>query len=238
MNNQLAVIIPTFNEAENIESLLNHLILNASKKELLSICVIDGGSTDNTIGIINSFIKKHPNENIKCIASNKGRAKQMNNGVNNTEGNILYFLHADSFPPKNFDASIRDEISKGNTAGCFTMKFNSKHWWLKLAGWLTQFNSIACRGGDQSLFITRDLFKELGGYDEKYTIYEDQDLISKLYTRKNFTIIKQWLTTSARRYESNGIWKLQYHFWTIYVKKFFGATADELHDYYLKYIKD
>lgn len=238
MNNHITIIIPTLNEAENIERLLAHIISHASENNHYDICVVDAYSTDDTKLLVRRFIDKHPEVTIQCILSEKGRAKQMNKGVYSTKGEILYFLHADSFPPKNFDAFIRNEVNQGNTAGCFTMKFDSNHWWLKLAGWLTQFNSIACRGGDQSLFITRDLFNELGGYDEKYTIYEDQDLISKLYARKNFTIIKQWLTTSARRYESNGIWKLQYHFWTIYVKKFFGATADELHDYYLKYIKD
>ena len=34
----------------------------------------------------------------------------------------------------------------------------------------------------------------------------------------------------------HGIWKLQYHFWVIYIKKWFGANAQELHNYYKKYI--
>ncbi|HCY82348.1 MAG TPA: glycosyl transferase family 2, partial [Xanthomarina gelatinilytica] len=44
------------------------------------------------------------------------------------------------------------------------------------------------------------------------------------------------LKTSARRYETHGIWKLQYHFWAIYVKKWFGASPDELYKYYKKHI--
>ena len=74
-------------------------------------------------------------------------------------------------------------------------------------------------------------------YDESYAIYEDNILINELYKRKQFVVIPHWLTTSARRYEEMGIWKLQYHFWTIYVKKWFGASAEDIHRYYLKYIK-
>jgi len=66
------------------------------------------------------------------------------------------------------------------------MKFKSTHWWLRLAGWFTKFNWRACRGGDQSQFIIKDLFNEIGGYDETYTIYEDNILISELYERKQF----------------------------------------------------
>ena len=71
----------------------------------------------------------------------------------------------------------------GNLAGCFKMKFDSNHWWLKLASWFTQYRWRACRGGDQSQFITKNLFKSLGGFDERFTVYEDNDLINKLYAR-------------------------------------------------------
>ena len=118
------------------------------------------------------------------------------------------------------------------------MKFDCNHWWLQLAGWLTQFKWRACRGGDQSQFITKELFQELGCFNEQFTVYEDNDLINKLYLQKEFVVIQKWITTSARRYETNGVWKLQYHFWTIYVKKWFGASADDLYAYYMKYIKD
>ncbi|MCB0462448.1 MAG: glycosyltransferase family 2 protein [Flavobacteriaceae bacterium] len=173
---------------------------------------------------------------IKLISSPRGRAKQMNTGSELASGTILYFLHADSFPPKHFDQHIIDEVEKGNLAGCFRLQFNNNHWWLRLASWLTQFSWRACRGGDQSQFITKPLFDDIGGFDESYTIYEDNILINELYKRKQFKVINKKLITSARRYKKHGIWKLQYHFWVIYVKKWLGATAYELYAYYKKHI--
>jgi rSAM/selenodomain-associated transferase 2 len=228
--NRISIIIPILNEAETISNLLNHLIKNSTKENISEIIIVDGGSTDSSQNEISKY------QNITLLNSPKGRAKQMNSGAKHATGTILYFLHADSFPPKNFDTHILNEIQKGNSAGCFRMKFNSNHLWLKLAGWLTKLPFKFCRGGDQSQFITKLLFNEIGGFDENFIIYEDNDLISKLYKINQFVVIQKWLVTSARCYNKNGIMKLQWHYWTIHIKKFFGASPQELNQYYKKYI--
>lgn len=232
--NKISIIIPVLNEAEHIKNLLNHLIENASAEHIAEFIFVDGGSSDGTFEEILSFRPDGFQVDIKLINSDKGRAKQMNAGAKEAKGSILYFLHADSFPPKNFDKLIINEITKDNKAGCFRMQFNSNHWWLKLAGWLTALPFRACRGGDQSQFITRELFDTLGGYDETFTIYEDNDLIKKLYALKEFVVIQKWLTTSARCYKKHGVWKTQYHFWRIHLKNKLGASPSELKTYYFK----
>jgi len=221
------------NEAESIASVLEHLLENSTSKNIAEIIVVDGGSVDGSQNIVNKFV---PSNKIQLLNAHKGRAKQMNFGANHATGTILYFLHADSFPPKNFDNLIIQEVIKGNLAGCFRLQFDNNHWWLQLAGWLTQFSWRASRGGDQSQFITKQLFTEIGGFDENFTIYEDNILINELYARKQFVVIQDKIKTSARLYDKHGVWTLQYHFWTIYIKKWFGASADELYTYYQKYI--
>lgn len=228
----ISIIIPVLNEANNIGRLLLHLTENSSYENVSEIIVVDGGSTDRTV----ETVKKFTLTDIKLISSPKGRAKQMNIGAKESTGKILYFLHADTFPPKNFDKFIIDKVKNGHEAGCFRMEFDSSHWWLRLAGWLTQFNLKACRGGDQSLFITKSLFDTIGGYNENYIIYEDNILIGELYKRRQFTVINKKIKTSARLYKKVGIWKLQYHFWTIHIKNWLGASADEMLAYYKKNI--
>lgn len=233
---KISIIIPVLNEAENIGNLLQHLTKNSSEKNISELIIVDGGSTDGTVEIVNNFKPNRFLKPIRFLKTTKGRAKQMNLGAKHAKGDILYFLHADAFPPKGFDQAIISEVNKGHLAGCFRMQFDSNHWWLRLASWLTQFSWRACRGGDQSQFITKTLFNYIGGYDESYIIYEDNILINQLYKRKQFVVINKKIRTSARLYKKVGVWKLQYHFFAIYVKRWFGASPDEMLAYYQKNI--
>ncbi len=116
------------------------------------------------------------------------------------------------------------------------MQFDSNHWWLRLASWFTQFRWRACRGGDQSQFITQELFKDIGGFNEEYAIYEDNILINELYRRNEFIVLNKKIKTSARLYNKYGVWKVQYHFFRIYLKRWLGASADTMYSYYKKHL--
>jgi rSAM/selenodomain-associated transferase 2 len=211
----------------------------------MQVYVIDGGSTDGTPEVVNQFMNSCDGGDFEVRfreSNTKGRAAQMNLGAelafqeNGSEQNhVLYFLHADSFPPKDFDQMILNAVDQGHPAGCFRMRFNSTNWWLRFTGWLTRFEWKAARGGDQSQYITASLFEEIGGYDENYPIYEDYQLIRELYSRSIYHVIPAQLMTSARRYEEKGVFKLQWFYLNIYWRKFMGADAQELYRYYQRW---
>jgi len=228
---KISLIIPVLNEensiVKNIKTIENR-ILDPKNCEII---IIDGQSTDQTFNLITA------NKNLKVYQSEKGRGKQMNFGAQKATGDILYFLHIDSIPPLHFDHEILNAIKANHSVGCFKMKFNHKHWWLFLAGWFTQFNLKYFRGGDQSLFITKELFNKTGGFKEEAQIFEDYYFIRKLYQEHSFHVIQKNIITSARRYLDNGVFKLQYHFWMLYIKKWLGASDQALKKYYSKNIK-
>ncbi|WP_298545356.1 TIGR04283 family arsenosugar biosynthesis glycosyltransferase [uncultured Aquimarina sp.] len=229
---KISIIIPILNEAATICKLLSHLIQVANTKDTIEeIIIVDGGSVDESIKTVQNFSNTQ-STTIKVVCSEKGRAKQMNAGAAKASGDILYFLHADSFPPKNYDQYIVEEVYRENEAGCFRMKFDSNHWWLRFLGWLTQFESKRCRGGDQSQFITASLFKKINGYDEAYVVYEDNDLVDRLFAINKFVIIPKYVVTSARRYREVGVWRLQYHFLNIHMRRWLGASSEDLYRYY------
>ncbi len=204
----------------------------SSKNVVKEILVVDGGSEDNSQTLVQNLAQSHRDINIKLVTSTKGRAIQLNKGAEMATAEVLYFLHADSYPPPNFEDDIINQVKHGNLAGCFRMKFDSTHWWLRFTGWLTRFNSKKCRGGDQSQFITKKLFNDIGKYNESFVVYEDNDLVERLFAKKQFVIIPKYITTSARRYEEVGIWRLQYHFLNIHLRKWMGASSEDLYKYY------
>ena len=225
----ISIIIPVLNEEKYIKDVLFSISANARTKCIKEILVIDGGSTDQTITNAEAY-------GATVLKSKKGRAAQMNFGATNANGEILYFLHVDTLPPEGFDKEIIQEFKKGFEVGCFQMHFNSNSKFLKFFSWCTRINHHICRGGDQSLFITRKLFHLLDGFNESYIVYEDNEFIQRVYKLKPFKIISSAVTTSARRYEERGMIRLQYHFGIIHLKHRLGANPKDLYQYYLKHI--
>jgi len=228
-NPQISIIIPVLNEEASISKILRYLKSNSSKENIKEILIVDGGSTDNTISIASADASK-------VLISQKGRAKQMNLGAAHATGEILYFLHVDTLPPNNFDTSIIEAISNGHQTGCFQMKFDSKSRFLNFFAWFSRVNHKLCRGGDQSLFIAKNLFEKSQGFNENYVVYEDNEFIGRLYDLVPFKILSRHVRTSARRYEERGEVALQYHFGMIHLKNYFGAGPEQLYDYYKRKI--
>lgn len=227
----ISIIIPVLNEEKTIHLLLDYLLNIRNLNYTKEIFVVDGGSTDSTLAILKSY------SSIIVLQSEKGRAKQMNFGAKKATSEILYFLHCDTFPPVDFDQEIIKKVNKGNLSGCFKMKFNNNHIVLKVSQWFTQFNNKWCRGGDQSLFIEINLFKKLNGFNERMQIYEDNELIHRLYKNSKFIVIQKTITTSARKYLKNGVWKLQFHFMMVHIQYSLGYNQEKLIKYYKKNIK-
>jgi len=228
-NPTISIIIPVLNEENHIGLLISYLEGNSAPKNIKEILVIDGGSSDNSVAVLKEY-------EVNILHSEKGRAKQMNLGAKKAKGDILYFLHADTLPPKNFDQHIINAITKKHEAGCFQMRFDSDNWLLRFFAGFTKYNHKICRGGDQSLFISTALFKKTKGFNEDYIVFEDNEFIGRLYKKTNFKILPFHVKTSARKYRKHGVVKLQYHFGVIHLKNYLGAGPDKLYDYYKRKI--
>ena len=226
---QISIIIPVLNEEDYIKKVLLSIKNNASSNQVKEVLVIDGGSEDTTV-------KEATKAGARVISTSKGRALQMNVGAAIATGDILYFLHVDTLPPKDFDLEILQAYTEGFKVGCFRMKFDTTHLFLDIFAWFTRLNTQICRGGDQSLFILKTLFEKANGFNESYRIYEDNEFIRRIYKMADFKVLNNTVTTSSRRYDKKGVLALQWHFGMIHLKHFFGAGPDTLHRYYVKHI--
>jgi cellulose synthase/poly-beta-1,6-N-acetylglucosamine synthase-like glycosyltransferase len=144
------------------------------------------------------------------LCPHKGRAAQLNYGASQAGGQILYFLHADTYPPPTFLADIRRALGPANCgSGCYRLAFDYPHWFLRLSAWFTRFDVELVRFGDQSLFVRREVFEQAGRYRADMIMLEDQEIIGRLRRYGRFQILPTTVVTSARKYLDNGIFRLQ-----------------------------
>lgn len=194
---KLSIIIPTLNEGQYLGRLLKHFLANAPEET--EIIVVDGGSTDTTLSLAKSY-------KVRFFETEKGRAKQMNKGAQEATGDILYFVHADTMPPACFYSEIKKSIQDGKESGCFRFKFDSDKWILRVNNLVARLNLLIVRGGDQSLFVKKDLFNEIGGFDNEMVIMEEYPVLDKLMKRKTFKIVPKKILISDRKYH-NRSWR-------------------------------
>lgn len=228
---KITVIIPTYNEQDFIADLVQYLESDPSSDYLAEIIVVDGGSEDDTQS-------EAEQAGATVIPSKlKSKALQMNLGAVHAQSEILYFLHADTFPPKGFAKTIMSSISSGVIAGCFRLKFDLSHWFLNFNCWFTRFNLNVFRFGDQSLYVNASAFHRISGFDPKRILLEDQEIIKRLQRVGEFKVLDQAVVTSARQYRKNGIFRLQVIYYILYTLYRLGASQSFLWRRYRQWVK-
>lgn len=227
----ISIIIPTYNEETVIGKLITHLQNDEDGKNIVEIIVSDGGSKDATeqrvmaTGV--TFLK----------SQKKGRAAQMNAGAAIAKAPILYFLHADSFPPAGFTTAIMQKIREGYGSGCYRLQFDYNHWFLELNCWFTRFDVNAFRFGDQSLFVKREVFAQINGFDENLHVFEDQEIISRVRKYCRFKVLPDTIITAARKYHDNGVYRTQAIYFLLYFMYKFGYSQEHMINKYRSLIK-
>ena len=193
-NPAISVIIPALNEAQRLPGLLASLV---GQRWLREIIVSDGGSTDNTRSVCHQY-------SAIWVSPGRGKALQMNRAAERASGNILLFLHADTFLPPDALDSLVEILSNGYVAGTFRMAFDAPSPLLRFYARFTAVNSTIFTYGDQGLFLPKSMFDKVGGYPET-PFLEDIGIVKRLKRfgpmgKSNVRII-----TSARRFKETGI---------------------------------
>lgn len=198
----LSVIIPTYNEAANIARLVADLRRH-DPTGAVEVLVVDAGSPDGT-----AEVAQRAGATV-LRAPRPGRAAQMNYGARQARGEVLYFVHADVGIHPGYVATLRAAVAQGHAAGCYRFRFDSEHPLLRINSYGTRFKGLMSRGGDQTLFVTRALFERLGGFNERFVIMEDFEIIQRIRKITSFYIVPQDVVVSARKYETNGWLRVQ-----------------------------
>ena len=216
---KVSIIVPTFNEADNIVATLQPL--QSLRQQGHEIIIADGGSDDATIKLARPLADH-------IIDSAKGRARQMNSGAQQAGGDALLFLHADTLLPSRAVELIQQGLQTKQW-GRFDVQLTGRQPVLRvielMMNWRSGITGIAT--GDQAIFIKRELFNNIGGYAD-IAIMEDIAISKTLRRHSRPACIKAKLTTSSRRWEQYGILKTVILMWRLRLAYFCGAKPEQL----------
>jgi rSAM/selenodomain-associated transferase 2 len=219
----LSVIVPALNEERGIGETLRR----ARRPGVREIIVVDGGSVDGTRAVA------HELANV-VLSAPRGRAAQMNAGAAYAGGDILLFLHADTLVPDGFAQVIVRACSEpGVVGGRFDVTLMPSSPLLRLTGelmnWRSRLSHIAT--GDQGIFIRRDVFMRLGGYAD-IPLMEDIDLSRRMKRAGRVACLPQRVTTSARRWQTQGVVRTILLMWSLRALYFLGVSPARLRRLY------
>ncbi len=164
------------------------------------ILIGDGGSDDGTPEIAQQ-------ENVRCIGSARGRAVQMNAAAEEATGDLFLFLHADSYLDPNAFASMQNAMQNdGLVGGAFSLHIDSDkpslHRISRMATWRSRTLNMVY--GDQGIFVRPEVFRELNGF-APLPICEDLDFFQRLSRHGKTVVLKETISTSARRWDAEGV---------------------------------
>lgn len=212
----VSIVMPAYNEEQALPHSLNALF---RQEGIYEVVLVDGGSSDRTRAIAESFgftteaDDRHgcpsvPRSPRLILTASKGRASQMNAGAKVAQGEWLLFLHADTVLPtgaiRRLNAMHADQAIQ---AGGFRHQFSGTDWRLRLISFL---DNLRCRCsriiyGDQALFVRRTLFEHIGGFPNQ-PILEDVAICERLLKLTRPVLLSPPVVTDARKFVKMGVW--------------------------------
>ena len=217
-NPELSIIVPVLNEAAELPALFDTLASQQSVCFELTLC--DGGSVDGTQHLASELANNVPFR-VNIIQAARGRGQQMNEGAAIAKGELLLFLHADSrFPePAALYSAItayREQIAVSGphpVAARFELCFRrtdpspSPAYFFYEAK--SRLDRSDCIRGDQGYLLSSTFFAQLCGFDTSLPFYEDVVLAEQITQQGNWLLLPARISTSARRFELEGLARRQ-----------------------------
>jgi glycosyltransferase involved in cell wall biosynthesis len=176
---KVSIIIPMKNEENNIRLCLDSIAGNSFPKEQYEIICIDNGSTDRTLEVASSYTKnlyQLPDATISALR---------NYGAQRAQGEYLAFIDSDCAADTSWLQAASMYFGSESMV-CFgsTPDIPSDATWVQKTWYLSkQIRSDVQRVEwleSMNLIVKKDVFREVGGFNEKLVTCEDVDLCYRI----------------------------------------------------------
>ncbi len=202
-NPMISFVVPAHNESELIERTLTHI--HKAAKALgrpYEIVVVNDDSSDDTASISERCGARVVSVCVRRIGGVR------NAGAKAARGGTLVFVDADTMLPELTLSTAMNSLSSDTIGGGAAVRFDCKvPWWAVAIGWLWNFLSPRKQwAAGCFIFVKREAFESVGGFDESYYVGEELILSQALKTVGRFVILKTPVITSGRKTISHGWW--------------------------------
>jgi rSAM/selenodomain-associated transferase 2 len=218
---RLSIVMPALDEAEGIVAALEALAEMRCRGH--EVIVVDGGSADGTADLAQGLADQ-------VLAAPPGRASQMNAGARAATGDVLLFLHADSRLPDAVDRLLAQGLADGVCVwGRFDVRIAGAHPLLRVVESMMNLRSRLTHicTGDQAIFVCRESFEAIGGYPAQ-ELMEDIAISARLRRISAPLCLRQRCTTSARRWERQGVLRAIGLMWWLRLQYALGVAPARL----------
>ncbi|MEO7319002.1 MAG: TIGR04283 family arsenosugar biosynthesis glycosyltransferase [Chthoniobacteraceae bacterium] len=221
----VSVVIPVWQESDAIFVLLRDIAAWPEAREVIVACAEETAD----------FRVAAEAAGALCISAGRpNRGRQMNAGARHATGEWLLFHHADTGLTRAHVQALAALKSRAEiVGGAFHRRFDARHphcrWIEPLERWRNQhFGALF---GDQSLFVRREHFKELGGFAE-IPLMEDIEFSKRLRRSGPLALLDPPIATSTRRHAKLGAWKTTLSNATLILLYHLGVPPERLHAWY------
>lgn len=225
-----SIIMPVLNEESALEVQLLQLVrlmANQHADHERELLIVDGGSDDVTVAIAERYGT--------VIHAPRGRARQMNAGAAAATGDVLLFLHADTLLPPGAFAAIEQALADpAVVGGAFRLRFDCPKAAYRLVAFSANLRA-RLRGiftGDQAYFVRAASFLAVGGYPD-IALMEDLEIIARLRKIGKVVLLREYVTTSARRHRQIGLWRSVAFMWYMRTRYALGVSPEQLQRKYI-----
>ena len=170
MTKDLSIIIASYNTASLTISCLKNLYASFKKYPGISfeVIIVDNGSSDKTVAMIENFRKKNKNIIFVKNKKNLGYSKANNQGLKRASGEFVLFLNSDVLVKKGDWLQLLAILRKNEKIGALTPRINLKNGQIDLAshrGFPTLWRSFCYFSGLEKIFWSFPLLNRVfGGY--------------------------------------------------------------------------
>ena len=198
---RVSVILPSYNRSQSV-GLAVESVLKQSFRDF-ELCVVDDGSEDNTVEILDSIPGSF---NTLRLKENAGVSHARNCGIRSTDSEWIAFLDSDDvWHPQKLEKQIDATYDRPEYLLHFTdeiwirngKRINPKLRHRKREGWIFQPSLELCLMAPSTVMLKRELLEQCGLFDEELPVCEDYDLWLRITAHHQVSFLNEALMTRS-----------------------------------------